>query len=97
MKDTLPDNPEETFNTLTNYMKTMYQEVDLIHADLSEYNILVHESKPIIIDVGQAVLKNHPMADEFLERDVANITRFFNKLGVSSNSEELLAQIRGDA
>ncbi len=34
---------------------------------------------PVIIDLGQATLLEHPMALEFLERDLRNIVRFFVK------------------
>ncbi|MCE4628499.1 MAG: serine protein kinase RIO [Desulfurococcales archaeon] len=51
----------------------------LVHADLSEYNVMVWRGRAWIIDVSQAVEHNHPMAREFLERDLANITRFFSR------------------
>lgn len=52
---------------------------DLIHGDLSEYNILIHKDSPYIIDISQGVPKSHPMAEELLERDVRNIARVFGK------------------
>ncbi|GAB6148157.1 serine protein kinase RIO [Stetteria hydrogenophila] len=51
----------------------------LVHADLSEYNVMLWQGKPWIIDVAQAVHPSHPYALEFLERDVRNITSFFRK------------------
>ena len=63
------------------------RESGLVHADLSEYNILVKDSKPVIIDVGQAVLQTHPRAKEFLERDLKNISTFFRKKGVKDIDE----------
>ena len=33
----------------------MYHECNLVHGDLSEYNLLWHENRPIIIDVSQSV------------------------------------------
>jgi RIO kinase 1 len=51
----------------------------LVHADLSEYNVMVWEEKSWIIDVSQAVDLGHPRAREFLERDLANIHRFFSE------------------
>ncbi len=52
---------------------------DLIHGDLSEYNILVKNKKPIIIDFSQGVPRDHHLAEELLIRDVGNLSRFFGK------------------
>ena len=60
-------------------MKTLYQKADLVHADLSEFNILWDGKSPIIIDMGQAVTSRHPQAQNFLIRDIKNINRFFGK------------------
>ena len=68
----------------------------IIHADLSEFNILVAESGPKIIDWPQAVEVTHPHARELLERDLANILRFFErKYGIKVPLEEALQRIEG--
>jgi RIO kinase 2 len=51
----------------------------IIHADLSEFNIIMADSGPSIIDWPQAVEVTHPHARELLERDLANILRFFSR------------------
>ena len=51
----------------------------IIHADLSEFNIMVDESGPKIIDWPQAVEVTHPHAQELLERDLVNVLRFFER------------------
>jgi RIO1 family len=67
----------------------MYHECNLVHGDLSEYNILWHEDRPVIIDVSQSVEHAHPYANDFLRKDISNITDFFGKKGlrVLSNFE----------
>ncbi len=51
----------------------------VIHGDLSEYNVLVDEAGPVIIDLPQAVdAAGNNSAAAMLERDVANITTFFS-------------------
>ena len=51
----------------------------LIHGDLSEYNILVAESGPVIIDLPQAVdAAGNSNAAEMLKRDVANLRSYFS-------------------
>ena len=51
----------------------------LIHGDLSEYNILVAESGPVIIDLPQAIdAAGNSNAAEMLERDVTNLRSYFS-------------------
>lgn len=94
LKDIEISDPEPLFETIIGQMEKMYRDVGLVHADLSEYNILMTDGGPVIIDVGQAVLKDHPMANEFLARDVQNIVRFFNKHGIEAEQESILARIK---
>ncbi|KAI8148250.1 RIO1 family-domain-containing protein [Fennellomyces sp. T-0311] len=63
-------------------VRTMYQVCKLVHADLSEYNILYHSRTLYIIDVSQSVEHDHPHASEFLRKDLANVTDYFGKKGV---------------
>jgi len=41
------------------------------------------------------VLLAHPMAEEFLVRDVRNLARFFKRQGVALDVERELKEIRG--
>jgi RIO kinase 1 len=51
----------------------------IIHGDLSEYNILVGEDGPVIIDLPQAIdAAANSVAAEMLERDVINLRTFFS-------------------
>lgn len=52
----------------------MYNEAHLIHADLSEYNILWHKNTCYFIDVSQAVEHEHENAYQFLYDDCKHIT-----------------------
>lgn len=68
-----------------------------IHTDLSEYNVLVTESGPVLIDWPQAVPTDHPNADELLERDLTNLASFFRRKYPAQMSDldegELLSRI----
>jgi RIO kinase 1 len=75
---------------LAGYMRVMYQTCRLVHADLSEYNILYHEDKLWIIDVSQSVEHDHPKSLEFLRMDVRNVSEFFRRKGVNTLSERTL-------
>ncbi|VVT46058.1 uncharacterized protein SAPINGB_P001025 [Magnusiomyces paraingens] len=63
------------------YMRILYQQCKLVHADLSEYNILYHKKKLWIIDVSQSVEHDHPHSLEFLRMDIKNVTDYFRKKG----------------
>ncbi len=56
------------------------KKIGIVHADLSEYNILIHNDKPYIIDFSESVSIKHPNAKEFYERDKKNIGKFFSSL-----------------
>ncbi|UCH03825.1 MAG: serine protein kinase RIO [Candidatus Thorarchaeota archaeon] len=83
--------PVKTFNQLLRMVTDGYTKAGLVHADLSEYNILWFKG-PVIIDVSQAVLKTHDNAKRYLIRDIQNITSFFRKLGVESETPEKIAE-----
>ncbi len=52
----------------------------IVHADLSEFNILVtEEGEPYIIDWPQFVTSNHPEALSLLERDILQISKYFSR------------------
>jgi len=68
-------------------VKALFEKCELVHADLSEYNIL-YDGKPILIDAGQAVHITHPSARQFLERDMRIISHFFEKKGIENASEK---------
>lgn len=73
------DELNQIYLDLKEQVKMIVCKVELVHADLSEYNVMVWDGKPWIIDVSQAVDLSHPKALEFLERDLANIHRFFSE------------------
>jgi RIO kinase 1 len=72
------------------YMKIMYQDCKLVHADLSEYNILYHKDKPWIIDVSQSVEHDHPRSLDFLRMDIKNVNDFFKRKDVNVLSDRRL-------
>uniref|UniRef100_A0A915IGL8 Serine/threonine-protein kinase RIO1 n=1 Tax=Romanomermis culicivorax TaxID=13658 RepID=A0A915IGL8_ROMCU len=60
-------------------MRRLYRHCKLVHADLSEYNLIYHNGKAYVIDVSQAVEHDHPHALEFLRKDCENIIEFFRR------------------
>ena len=94
MRSVSLDNPSTVAETLLGYVRTAYADAELVHGDLSEFNVLMDGDAPVVIDVGQAVLLGHPMAEELLVRDVENIARFFRRYGLSIDVEKELREIR---
>jgi RIO kinase 1 len=68
----------------------MYQTCKLVHADLSEYNVLYHLKKLFIIDVSQSVEHDHPRSLEFLRMDIKNVSDFFRRKNVDVLPEQTL-------
>ncbi|MEM4406231.1 MAG: serine protein kinase RIO [Candidatus Methanomethylicaceae archaeon] len=91
LKD-LPELDESLYQQILVAIKKLYSSAGLVHADLSEYNIMVNEGKAYLIDFGQAVSRDHPMSLEFLRRDVVNILRFFRKAGLNVPEEEAVLE-----
>lgn len=96
LKDVVLPKPKESYKSILEMMKKLYTDAKLVHGDLSEYNVLVEEGECFLIDVGQSVVLEHPLAYELLKRDVSNIARYFGKLGVKTNEDDMLKYIRGD-
>ncbi|KAK7962114.1 RIO kinase 1 [Apiospora aurea] len=72
---------------LLGIMRRMYQVCKLVHADLSEYNILYNDRQLYIIDVSQSVEHDHPRSLEFLRMDIKNTGDFFRREGVDTLSD----------
>ena len=77
----------DVYIQLLSYMRIMYQTCRLVHADLSEYNLLYHKNELIMIDVSQSVEHDHPRSLEFLRMDIKNVSDFFKRKGVHTLAE----------
>jgi RIO kinase 1 len=59
----------------------------LAHGDLSAYNLLVHEGRLVMIDLPQVVdVIANPRGGTFLDRDAANIGRWFAMHGLAGTA-----------
>lgn len=88
LKDQPPKRPKAMYRRILEYVKTLHRRAGLVHGDLSEYNIMNWSEEPVIFDVSQSVLLEHPMADELLRRDLKNINGYFERLGVEVEAPE---------
>lgn len=93
----LRDYPFEDFEEISKFyhnmiydIRFMFQKCRLVHADLSEYNSIVHQGKLYIFDVSQSVEPEHPMSLDFLRMDIKNVNDFFMKKGIDIIPERLI-------
>ncbi len=93
LKEQPPDNPEKVYRLLLSYLQRLYRKADLIHGDLSEYNVMTWKGRPVVFDLSQSVPTSHPLAKSLLERDVANLNRFFSRLGVKTLPNEEICRL----
>jgi RIO kinase 2 len=70
--------PERTLEEILYNVRESYIQ-GVIHADLSEFNVLMQEGKCILIDWPQWVETTHPNAEALLRRDLDNIFAFFRR------------------
>jgi len=72
LKDTPIRDQAKLYQSLVGAVYKLYTKAKLIHADLSEYNVMIWKGKPVIFDLSQGVPIEHPMAERFLKRDLEN-------------------------
>lgn len=77
---------ERLYDEILCIIRRMYHQCNLVHADLSEYNILYYQDHAAIIDVSQSVEQNHPHSLEFLRNDIHIMNNFFQKRGIRTLS-----------
>ncbi|OYT31771.1 hypothetical protein B6U93_03010 [Candidatus Woesearchaeota archaeon ex4484_78] len=75
-------------------MKKLFK-AGLVHADLSGFNILNYDDKPVFIDFSQATPLNNPRAGEFLDRDIKNVCSLFKKWGLNFSQEFVKKRVVG--
>jgi RIO kinase 1 len=81
------------YDKILEMLKTLYDKAKLVHGDVSEYNILVPDGYPVLIDFAQAVTTEHPEATEFLKRDIENLNNYFKGLNVRTRTFERIFKI----
>ena len=94
LKNAAIKDAKKIFDKIAKYLRIMYCKAKLVHADFSEYNILIYRNQPVIIDVGQMVGRDNPIAIELLQRDIKNIVKFFKKF-INVNEKKLFEYVKG--
>lgn len=87
------EEPEPVFEDLLKFLAVAWQKSNLVHGDFSPFNILWHQDRAVVIDVGQAVVQGHPKAEEFLVRDVTRLVEWANKNGIDVTLAEAMFEV----
>ncbi|HEX2021896.1 MAG TPA: serine protein kinase RIO [Candidatus Thermoplasmatota archaeon] len=94
LRDAPADDPAIAYEDLVAQYRQGVDEGGLVHGDFSEFNILNAGDRLVVIDVAQAVLVQHPMAEELLRRDAKNLAAYFRRQGLKVTPEETLARLK---
>lgn len=71
---------------------------DLVHGDLSAYNVLWWHERPVIIDFSQSVdVVTHPAARMLVERDLRALGGYFTRRGLVVDLASALHEVGADA
>jgi RIO kinase 2 len=91
--------PEKVLKEILRNLRKSYMKAHLIHADISEYNIILKpDGHLLIIDWPQAVKTDHANAAELLERDIKNVLTYFRrKFNVKLAGKEASDYVIGEA
>ena len=90
LRDVQVVDPAAVYEELLEFLAVTWQKANMVHGDFSPYNIMWHGDRPVVIDVGQAVVQSHPKSQEFLVRDVTRLVEWANKNGVETELAEAM-------
>jgi RIO kinase 1 len=96
LKDYRPDDRAEADDLLDQLLRAIERMLfhEVIHGDLSAYNVLVWGGEITLIDFPQAVdPKKNRFAASLLERDVRRICEYFERFGIHRPAERIAADL----
>lgn len=79
LKDHVPEDPQAFYDEVRVHLKRL-KEGGLVHGDISAFNILNHNNKPIFIDFSQATTTKSLRAEELYERDIKQLDAWLAKV-----------------
>ena len=94
LKNKPPKDIEKCFKSVKKDMKKMFK-TELVHGDLSEYNILNNNENFVFIDLSHGTPSFAPASREIFERDIKNVANYFKRKGIDTDEESLRKEIVG--
>lgn len=92
LKDQDPADPEAFLKDIAANMRKLHR-ANLVHGDLSPFNILNRDEQAVLIDLSQTTTLDNPNAAGFLDRDCRVIAQYFRKIGLDIDGETLKARV----
>jgi RIO kinase 1 len=93
LKDKIPKNLKKFFDDTVSQLRRLY-DAGLVHADLSHFNILNNDERPVIIDLSTCTPIDAEAAESYLERDIRNLCSFFSRYGLDEDKEKTIKKIK---
>ena len=93
LKDVEVPDAQAVYDELLEFLAVTWQKANMVHGDFSPYNIMWHGDRPVVIDVGQAVVQSHPKSQEFLVRDVTRLVEWAKKSGLNIELAEAMYDV----
>ncbi|MEM2139275.1 MAG: serine protein kinase RIO [Candidatus Woesearchaeota archaeon] len=93
LKDNYPKKKDYFCKKVLEFVEKLAN-VNLVHGDLSEFNILNLNDEPYFIDFSQSTSLDDPNGFEYLKRDLENLKKFFEKLNFSFDLEKIFEKIK---
>jgi RIO kinase 1 len=96
LKELSPD-PEEARDLFDQTMREIERMLfhNVVHGDLSAFNLLVWEDRVRVIDLPQAVdARFNPNAWDLLERDLRNVGTWFGRYGIELDAAAAAGDLR---
>ena len=90
LRDVEVPDAQAVYDELLEFLAVTWQKANMVHGDFSPYNIMWHGDRPVVIDVGQAVVQSHPKSQEFLVRDVTRLVEWAKKSGLNIELAEAM-------
>ncbi|MCX8184920.1 MAG: RIO1 family regulatory kinase/ATPase [Sulfolobales archaeon] len=92
--------PENILKLILTALRVAYLNAGIVHADLSEYNVVVSlrgpTELPYIIDWPQYLHREDPRSEGYLRNDVSNLLKFFKRrYGVVIDLERAVGYVKG--
>jgi RIO kinase 1 len=53
----------------------------------------MEDDEPVIIDLSQGMVVDHPLSDELLNRDIENLIKDFKKMGIELSKDDIKRKI----
>ena len=92
LNKTIPQTPKKFLKEIIENMKKLHK-AGIVHGDLSAFNILNDDEKPIIIDISHGTAIDSSSAEDLLKRDIKNVCLFFRKLKMNPDEDKIYEKI----